>query len=131
MRVLLDTHVAIWAVLNDKKLPPPIRRIIEDIKNDVAVSAVTLWEIGVKASLGRRGLGQMPFGASEALTFFRLADYDMLSFSPEHALAIEDLPQIHADPFDRLLVAQALSEPMRLITHDETVARYSDTIIHF
>jgi PIN domain nuclease of toxin-antitoxin system len=131
LRLLLDTHVAIWAVLNDKKLPSGVRRLIEDARNDVAVSAVTLWEIAIKAPLGRRGLGQMPFGAGEALNIFKRADYDLLSFSPEHALAVEDLPQIHADPFDRLLVAQAMAEPMRLVTHDDTVARYSDSIIYF
>lgn len=65
----------------------------------------------------------------EALAYFTEAGYTLLAITPEHAAAVEGLPAIHADPFDRLLVAQALTEPLRLLTHDANVARYSDTII--
>jgi len=71
----------------------------------------------------------MPISGLDALHYFRLAGYRFLSIEPEHAVAVEELPKHHQDPFDRLLVAQALVEPMRLITHDTTMARYSDTII--
>lgn len=87
---------------------------------------VALWEISVKHSLGR---GDMPVSGQEAMGYFREAGYRFLPIEPEHAVAVEELPRHHADPFDRLLVAQALVEPMRLVTHDRTVARYSDTII--
>lgn len=71
----------------------------------------------------------MPVSGHDALNYFRQAGYRLLAVEPEHTVAIEDLPPIHRDPFDRLLIAQALVEPMRLMTHDDTVARYSDTIM--
>jgi PIN domain nuclease of toxin-antitoxin system len=71
----------------------------------------------------------MPVSGQEALRYFQESGYRFLPVEPEHAAAVEDLPAHHADPFDRILVAQALVEPMRLMTHDAAVARYSDTII--
>ena len=71
----------------------------------------------------------MPVSGQEALQYFRQAGYQFLAVEPEHAAIVEDLANHHQDPFDRLLVAQALAEPMRLLTHDGMVARYSDTII--
>ena len=72
----------------------------------------------------------MPISGQEALAYFRQAGYQILAIEAEHTIAVEDLASHHQDPFDRLLVAQALVEPMRLMTHDETVARYSDAIIY-
>lgn len=71
----------------------------------------------------------MPISGKEALQYFRQMGYRILRVEPEHAAAVEELANHHQDPFDRLLIAQALIEPMRLLTHDMTVARYSDTII--
>ena len=71
----------------------------------------------------------MPVSGQDALHYFQESGYRFLPVEPEHAAAVEDLPSHHADPFDRILVAQSLVEPMRLITHDAMVARYSDTII--
>ena len=71
----------------------------------------------------------MPVSSKEALGFFRQAGYRLLAVEPEHAIAVEELPPHHHDPFDRLLVTQSLVEPMRLVTHDALVASYSDTII--
>lgn len=71
----------------------------------------------------------MPVSSQDAVRYFRESGYRFLAVEPEHAIAIEDLPRHHQDPVDRILVTQALVEPMRLITHDATVARYSDTII--
>lgn len=90
------------------------------------MSSASVWEIAIKHSLGR---GDMPVSSQGALRYFRESGYRFLPIEPEHAAAVEDLPAHHADPFDRILVAQALFEPMRLITHDPMVARYSDTII--
>lgn len=131
MRLLLDTHVAIWAVQDDARLPTAIKQMIASPRNEVAVSAVSIWEIAIKSSLDRRGLGKMPVSASEALRLFIETDFDMLSLTAEHALAVEDLPALHGDPFDRLIVAQSLTEPMRLVTYDDTVAAYNSSIIHF
>jgi PIN domain nuclease of toxin-antitoxin system len=85
-----------------------------------------VWEIAIRHALGR---GDMPVFGSQALAYFREAGFRMLPVEAEHALAVEALAPHHQDPFDRILVAQALVEPMRLMTRDPVVARYSDTII--
>lgn len=126
MNLLLDTHVALWAITDSPKLPKKAREMIESPKSSVWISAATIWEIAIKHSLGR---GDMPVSGQDALRYFRESGYRFLHVEPEHAAAVEDLAAHHADPFDRILVAQALVEPMRLITHDPVVARYSDTII--
>jgi PIN domain nuclease of toxin-antitoxin system len=126
MKLLLDTHIALWAITDDPKLSLRARELILTPRNLVWVSAVSIWEISIKHGLGR---GDMPISGSDALEFFRQAGYRMLPVSPEHAAAVEALPSHHTDPFDRLLVAQSLTEPLRLLTHDANVARYSDTVI--
>lgn len=126
MNVLLDTHVALWAITDDPKLSARAREILLAPRNHVWVSAVNVWEIAIKHSLGREA---MPISGQEALQYFRRAGYQFLVVEPEHAAIVGDLENHHQDPFDRLLVAQALAEPMRLLTHDVMVSRYSDTII--
>ena len=126
MNLLLDTHVALWAITDSPRLPVNARELILAPRTTVHVSAASLWEIAIKHGLGR---GDMPVSAEEALRYFQESNYRIVSIEPEHAVAIEGLPAHHADPFDRMLVAQALVEPMRLMTHDRQVARYSDTII--
>ena len=97
-----------------------------DERNVIWVSAVSIWEISIKHSLRR---GDMPVSGKDALGYCRSAGYRWLDIRPEHAAAAEDLRAIHADPFDRLLVAQALTEPMKLLTHDAVVARYHPDIL--
>lgn len=126
MNLLLDTHVALWAITDHPRLSGRARELILAPRAVVWVSAVSVWEVAIKHGLGR---GDMPVSGQEALHYFRQAGYRFLAVEAEHAAAVEDLPAYHQDPFDRLLVAQALLEPMRLMTHDATVARYSDTII--
>ena len=126
MRLLLDTHVALWAIADDPRLSAAARLLIDAPANEVVVSAVSVWEIAIKHSLGR---GDMPISAAQALAFFQEAGYSLLAVSAAHAVAVEALPPIHADPFDRLLVAQALHEPLRLLTHDAAVAQYGGSII--
>ena len=119
-------HVVLWAITDNPKLPKKAREMIQSPKSSAWVSAATIWEIAIKHSLGR---GDMPVSSQDALRYFRESGYRLLPVEPEHAAAVEDLAAHHADPFERILVAQALTEPMRLITHDPLVARYSDTII--
>lgn len=126
MNLLLDTHVALWAITDSPKLPRKARDLIESPKTSIWISTATLWEIAIKHGLGR---GDMPVSGKDALRYFQASGYQLLSIEPEHAVAVEELPSHHADPFDRILVAQALVEPMRLMTHDPVVARYSDTVI--
>lgn len=126
MNLLLDTHVALWAITDSPKLPPHARDLIESPRSSVWVSAASIWEISIKHSLAR---GDMPVSGREAMGYFEDSGFRFLPVHPEHAAAVEALARHHQDPFDRLLVAQALVEPMRLVTHDPIVALYSDTII--
>jgi PIN domain nuclease of toxin-antitoxin system len=123
---LLDTHVALWAIADRPKLPQKARELIASPKTNVWISVASIWEIAIKHSLGR---GDMPVSGKDALRYFAESGYRCLSVEPEHAVAVEYLPAHHSAPFDRILIAQALVEPMRLMTHDALVARYSDTII--
>ncbi|MBP6900110.1 MAG: type II toxin-antitoxin system VapC family toxin [Burkholderiaceae bacterium] len=126
MNLLLDTHVALWAISDSPRLPPKARELLVSAKTTVWVSAASVWEIAIKHGLGR---GDMPVSAQDALRYFQDSGYRILAIEAEHAAAVEQLPSHHSDPFDRILIAQALVEPMRLMTHDTLVARYSDTII--
>ena len=126
MNLLLDTHVALWAITDHPGLSATARELILSPRATVWISVVSIWEISIKHSLGR---GEMPVSGKDAIRYFRDAGYQFLAIEPEHAAAIETLPRHHQDPFDRLLVAQALIEPMRLLTHDSNVARYGDTIV--
>ncbi|EQD51196.1 PilT domain-containing protein [mine drainage metagenome] len=126
MNLLLDTHVALWAITDSPKLSQKARDLIKSPKATVWVSVASVWEIAIKHSLAR---GDMPVSGRDALGYFQDSGYRFLPIEAEHALAVEELPTHHQDPFDRILVAQALVEPMRLMTHDPLVALYSDTII--
>lgn len=126
MNLLLDTHIALWAIADSPKLPGQARELIAAPRNTVWVSTASLWEITIKHSLGR---GDMPVSGPEALRYFQQAGYRLLAVEPEHAVAVGELPHHHADPFDRLLIAQARLEPMRLLTHDTVVASYGDTVM--
>jgi len=126
MNLLLDTHVALWALIDSPRLFEKARELILSPRATVWVSAASVWEIATKRFPGR---GDMPISGADALSYFLEAGYRILPIEAEHAAAAETLPPHHQDPFDRLLVAQALVEPMRLLTHDAQVSRYSDTII--
>jgi len=126
VNLLLDTHVALWAIADSPRLGAAARALIVAPESGVWVSAASIWEISIKHALGR---GVMPISGSRALAWFREAGFSLLPVLPEHAAAVEHLPDLHGDPFDRLLVAQALHEPMRLLSHDAMVLRYSATFI--
>ncbi|CDQ09347.1 PIN domain protein [Acidithiobacillus ferrivorans] len=126
MNLLLDTHIALWAITDSPKLSQKARDLIQSPKSSVWISTASLWEIAIKHALGR---GDMPVSSPEALRYFQESGYQLLPIEAEHAIAVEELPAHHQDPFDRLLVAQALVEPMRLLTHDPLVARYGATIL--
>jgi PIN domain nuclease of toxin-antitoxin system len=129
MRVLLDTHIALWAILDDPRLPPAARLLIADQDNVILVSAASVWEIAIKRALARGGPNDMPISGTQALRYFDAAGYEMLVITGEHASAVDHLPPHHSDPFDRLLVAQATTEPARLLTHDTKIAPYGGGII--
>jgi len=126
VKLLLDTHIALWAITDDPKLPQAALSLITSANNEIIVSAASIWEISIKHSLGR---GNMPVSGNEALGYFQEAGYRLFPVSADHAASVETLPSIHADPFDRLLIAQAICEPMRFITHDALLSRYSELVM--
>ena len=129
MRLLLDTHIALWAITDDPRLPSSARELIGELGNEVVVSAASVWEITIKYALARGLPSDMPISGRQALLYFRASGYTLLSVTAEHAAAVADLPTLHRDPFDRMLIAQAFHEPLRLMTHDNVLSSYGDAIL--
>ncbi len=121
MRLLLDTHIALWAIRDDAQLSARARGLIVDPDNAILVSAATVWEISIKHALRR---ADMPLSGMDAIGFFREAGYELIPVSVTHAALVGALPPYHADPFDRMLVAQARSESAQLLTHDRVITKY-------
>jgi PIN domain nuclease of toxin-antitoxin system len=121
MKLLLDTHVLLWAAGEPRRLSPVARGLIKDPGNELIFSAASLWEITIK-----RGLGRQSFRVDPRLLRRGLLDngYAELPISSAHAVAVDNLPPIHKDPFDRILVAQATVEGLVLLTVDPVVAKY-------
>jgi PIN domain nuclease of toxin-antitoxin system len=118
MRLLLDTHVLLWWLADDDLLPGATRDSIADGDNLVVVSAATAWEIAIRQSIGRLD------APADLLDVMRENDFDALSITPAHALAAGTLPLHHRDPFDRMLIAQAIAEELTIVTIDERFAAY-------
>jgi PIN domain nuclease of toxin-antitoxin system len=125
MKLLLDTHLLLWAAGLPERLPNAARQQIEDANNELFFSAASLWEVTIKRSLGRSD-----FQVDGRLLRRGLLDngYNELPIASQHAVSIDNLPAIHKDPFDRILVAQATVEGMMLLTSDPTVAQYPGPI---
>ena len=125
MRFLLDTHVLLRAAEGPDRLPPEALRLIENPATELVYSAVSIWEVAIK-----NGLGRADFQVDPRLLRRGLLEhgYTELPVTGTHAAAVDLLPPIHKDPFDRLLVAQAQIEGMTLVTMDEVVGRYPGPI---
>jgi len=124
MRLLLDTHIALWAVTAHSSMPA---RAIELIlaADAVFVSAASIWEISIKHALKP---ARMSISGQQALSEFQAAGFSLLAVSPAHAAAVDGLAAHHRDPFDRMLIAQAIHEPLRLLTCDRQIAAYSELV---
>jgi PIN domain nuclease of toxin-antitoxin system len=123
MRLLLDTHTFLWWVEDSPRLPKRFRAAIAEPTNDVFVSAVTVWEIAIKGRSGR-----IVFSGRIAEEI-RRQGFQPLSIALGHAEAVEDLPVFHRDPFDRMLVAQAMAEEMILLTVDAQIVKYAPNVL--
>jgi PIN domain nuclease of toxin-antitoxin system len=122
LRLLLDTHTFMWAVLAPERLSGRARDALEDLDNTVWASAVNAWEIAIKRRLGKLAL---PSDGPERLRVaIDASAFKPLSVTVEHAFAVYDLERHHGDPFDRILIAQALVEGMTLVSHDRQFRRY-------
>ena len=125
MKLLLDTHLLLWAAGDPQRLPKAARVLIEDTENELLFSAASLWEITIK-----RGLERQDFQVDARLLRRALLDngYSELPITSEHAVNIDHLPPTHKDPFDRILVAQATVEGITLLTNDRRLAGYPGPI---
>ena len=125
MSLLLDTHVLLWASAAPDRLPSGARQMIEDTSELVFYSAASIWEVAIKSGLGRADFRVDPRLLRRALLE---NGYEELAVTGAHAAAVDQLPPIHRDPFDRLLVAQAQIEALILLTADERMGRYPGPI---
>lgn len=125
MKMLLDTHLLLWAAGSPERLPIEVCKLLEDDSNEPFFSAASLWEIAIKNSLGRSD-----FQVDTRILRRGLLDngYNELSITGSHAVFIQSLPPIHKDPFDRILIAQATLEGITLFTSDLIIAEYSGPI---
>lgn len=122
MMYLLDTHVFIWAMEENKRLSQDIKSKISDPDNKIFVSVATVWEIIIKKRKGLKVPGDIPAGIQKS-------NFILLSIDINHVLEIEKLPGIHKDPFDRILIAQAKAEGLTLITSDKKIWKYKIALI--
>lgn len=125
MRYLLDTQLAIWAKISPDLLPEQARDIIASGDHDLAFSVVCLWEAVIKTALGRPNFN---IDARQLRSQLLADGVNELSIDAAHVLAVADLPPHHGDPFDRLMLAQAKVEGMRLLTTDRQLARYGSPV---
>lgn len=125
MKLLLDTQVLLWAAGNSKRLSAAARKLLNDPANELCFSAASLWEITIKVSLGRKDFRVEPRVLRRGLLD---NGYTELPITSQHAVGVDGLPDLHRDPFDRLLLAQALSEGITLVTADALLARYPGPI---
>ena len=123
MRVLLDTHILLWALNDDPKLSSKARKLIEHAA-EIYVSAATFWELAIKV-----GLGKLTVDLDDIREYCLQSGFVELPITSEHAIAVKDLEPHHKDPFDRLIAATALSEPMKLLTADPQVAQYTSLAV--
>jgi PIN domain nuclease of toxin-antitoxin system len=125
VRLLLDTHVLLWLMENDPRLTASAHSLIVDA-SEVYVSSASIWEIAIKWRLGK--IEENPKIVADHV---KAAGLKELLVSNRHAVATGQLPRLHNDPFDRLLVAQAVTEPMQLLTADSRLAAYSELVLVF
>jgi PIN domain nuclease of toxin-antitoxin system len=127
MKVLVDTHTFIWALLHDHRLSARAKQILKSDEHELVFSLVSLWEIAIKFKTGKLN----SLGSSVAYIRDEMDAYAMqlLPIRYEHILALETLPAHHSDPFDRLLIAQAIAESLPILTHDEKFRLYSIKVI--
>jgi PIN domain nuclease of toxin-antitoxin system len=118
-RLLLDTHALVWALSRPRRLPAHVAKSIRDPETDVYVSAVSTWEIAIKSALRK-----IDADVAAVVRAMREADFEELPIAIAHTVRLRSLPTHHRDPFDRLLVAQAVEERLTIVTHDPLIARY-------
>jgi len=126
MRLLLDTHIILWVAGEPDKLSEEARALLLNVSNKLYFSAASIWEIVIKRGLGREDFKVDPQRLRKQLV---INGYEEIAISSDHALAVELLPLLHKDPFDRILIAQARAEGILLLTADNQISLYGDGIV--
>ena len=129
MRLLLDTHIVLWRLTDDIRLPRRACDIMDQEATSIEVSAISIWEVTVKWALRKGRAGDMTVSGRQFQQELELAGIPLLPVMPNHAAAVDDLPLLHGDPFDRFLIATARHEGMTLLTHDSVLVQYGDAVL--
>ena len=124
MRYLLDTHTALWAFDNKAKLSASVQHIIDDTSAPLHISAASVWEVAIKISIGKLNFEG---GTVEFLNKIRQNGIELLSLKDSYLVYVETMPFLHRDPFDRLIIATAVTENLIILTADENIRKYDAT----
>lgn len=133
MRYLADTHILLWALEDNPKMPDKAREIFMDETVEICYSFVNIWEVAIRHSVSPQ---KIPFSSAEFERLCKESEYTLINTRPEHAIAVESLKydfeaakEVHRDPFDRLLIAQAKVDGLRFITHDHLIPYYNEPCV--
>jgi PIN domain nuclease of toxin-antitoxin system len=124
LRLLLDTHVLIWAMQQPERLSQSARAALADRKNDILISAASVWELAIKVAAGR-----LTFPVADVDIMLAEMGFGVVEVAPRHAIELLALPRLHGDPFDRMLIAQARAEGLTLVTDDTMIRRYDVALL--
>lgn len=126
MRLLLDTHILLWAVFEPSKLSHELQTEIANTQNIVSISIVSLWEIAIKQNIGRLSIPNSFYDKVQ-----KESGFDLLLLHPSHIQQYTQLPLLHRDPFDRMLIAQAQHEHLTLVTNDNSIMQYDVSLLTY
>ena len=127
MKLLLDTHTALWLVNEHEKLSPKAKNLMLDSSHDLHLSIASLWEIAIKVSIGK--LTELSGGVNTFIARMENMPIELLPIIPKHIEIVEVLPFIHRDPFDRIIIAAAKVEKMTVLTDDENIQKYDVSFV--
>jgi PIN domain nuclease of toxin-antitoxin system len=127
MKLLLDTHTALWWVNEHEKLTPGVKSLLLDETNELYISVASAWEIAIKSSLGK--LTELNGGVKTFFTLMESIPITLVTVTPRHIETVEKLPFIHRDPFDRILIATAITDGMTILTADENIHKYDVSFV--
>jgi PIN domain nuclease of toxin-antitoxin system len=129
LRLLLDTHIVLWRLTDSPRLSKRAVEIMDEAAMSIDVSAVSIWEVAIKWARRRGRADDMPMSGRDLLDELNQAMIEPVAIKPMHAAVLDDLPMLHGDPFDRLLLATAQHEGMTLLTSDTKLADYGDFVL--
>ena len=129
MRLLLDTHILLWRLAGRDRLSAKAIELIDETATQVVASTVSVWEVAIKWSLRKGSLDDMPLSGRDFVAALDAAGIEVLPIRPSHAAELDDLPSLHRDPFDRLLLATAQVEGLTLLTRDTQLGAYGSAVV--